>query len=149
MCNSEFRDKNPKDALDYLDQLVENAQHQDTVGTFELTNKLQPSPSSRGTYNLWEDHDLQEKFASLVRKVEALENKKSDQVKFVQEIACDVCSSNNHFTQDCPIMLALKECLHDQANVINTFNKSNPYSQTYNHGWRDHPNFSWRNNNNT
>ena len=25
---------------------------------------------------------------------------------------------------------------------------SNPYSQTYNPGWRNHPNFSWRNNNN-
>ena len=90
--------KNPEDALDYLDQLVENAQHWDTVGTFELTNKPQPSPSSGGIYNLSEDHDLQAKFASLVRKVEALENKKSDQVKSIQEIACDVCSSNDHFT---------------------------------------------------
>ena len=76
MCNGEFRDKNPEDALDYLDQLAENAQHWDTVGTFELTNKPQPSPSSGGIYNLREDHDLQGKFASLVRKVEALENKK-------------------------------------------------------------------------
>ena len=38
--------------------------------------------------------------------------------------------------------------MHDQANVINTFNKPNPYSQTYNPGWRNHPNFNWRNNNN-
>ena len=67
MCNGEFKDKNPEDALDYLDQLAENAQHWDTVGTFELTNKPQPSPSSGGIYNLREDHDLQAKFASLVR----------------------------------------------------------------------------------
>ena len=45
-------------------------------------------------------------------------------------------------------MPALKECLHDQANAINNFNKSNPYSQTYNLGWINHLNFSWRNNNN-
>ena len=132
MCNGEFRDKNPEDALDYLDQLAENAQHWDTVGTFELTNKPQPSPSSGGIYNLREDHDLQEKNFILVRKVEALENKKSDQVKYVQEIAYDVCSSNDHFTQDCPTLLALKECLHDQANAINSFNKPNLYLQTYN-----------------
>ncbi|KAK9208748.1 hypothetical protein WN944_001108 [Citrus x changshan-huyou] len=148
MCNGEFKDKNPEDALDYPDQLAKNAQHWDTIETFELTNKPQPSPSSGGIYNLREDHDLQVKFASLVRKVEVLENKKSDQIKSVQEIAGDVCSSNDHFTQDCPTLPALKECLHDQANAINTFNKPNPYSQTYNPGWRNHPNFSWRNNNN-
>ena len=68
MCNGEFRDKNPEDALDYLEQLAENAQHWDTVGTFELTNKPQSSPSSGGIHNLREDHDLQEKFASLVSK---------------------------------------------------------------------------------
>ena len=36
MCNGEFRDKNHEDALDYLDQLAENAQHWDTIGTFKL-----------------------------------------------------------------------------------------------------------------
>ena len=38
--------------------------------------------------------------------------------------------------------------MHDQANVINSFNKSNPYSHTYDRSWRNYPNFSWRNNNN-
>ena len=143
MCNCEFMDKNLEDALDYLNQLAENAQHWDIIETFELTNKQQSSPSSGGIYNLRDDHDLQAKFASLVRKVEGFENKKSDQVKFVQEIACNVCSSNNdHFTQDCPTLPALKKCLHEQANAINTFNKPNPYSQTYNSDWRNHPNFS-------
>ena len=99
-----------------------------------MTNKQQPSPSSEGIHNLKEERDLQEKFASLVSKVEALEHKKSDQVKSVQEIACNICNSNDHFTQECPTLPALKECLNDQANVINTFNKPNPYSQTYNPG---------------
>ena len=98
MCNGEFRDKNPEYALDYLDQLAENAQHWDTVETFELTNKPHPSPFSRGIYNLREDHDLQSKFTSLPRKVEAFENKKNDLVKYVQEMTCDVCSSNDQFT---------------------------------------------------
>ena len=38
MCTGEFKDKNPN-ALDYLDKLAQNAQHWDTVRTFELTNK--------------------------------------------------------------------------------------------------------------
>ena len=34
----------------------------------------------------------------------------------------------------------------DQANAIGVMRKPsnyNPYSNTYNLGWRDHPNFSW------
>ncbi|KAL2505712.1 reverse transcriptase [Abeliophyllum distichum] len=33
----------------------------------------------------------------------------------------------------------------DQANALNMMRKPpyNPYSNTYNLGWRDHPNFSW------
>ena len=34
----------------------------------------------------------------------------------------------------------------DQANAIGVMRKPsnyNPYSNTYNPGWRDHPNFSW------
>ena len=49
-CNGEFRNKNLEDALDYLDQLAENAHHWDMIRTFELTNKPQPSPSSGGLH---------------------------------------------------------------------------------------------------
>jgi hypothetical protein len=41
-------------------------------------------------YNLREDHDLQAKFASLARKVEALELKKSGKIKYVQEIVSNL-----------------------------------------------------------
>ena len=34
----------------------------------------------------------------------------------------------------------------DQANAIA---QNNPYSSTYNPGWRNHPNFSWSNPNNS
>jgi hypothetical protein len=50
-------------------------------------------------YNLREDHDLQAKFASLARKVEALELKKSSQLKSVQEIMCQICETNEHSNQ--------------------------------------------------
>ena len=47
-------------------------------------------------HNLREDHDFQAKFASLARKVEALESKKNDHVKSVQNISCYVCDSTDH-----------------------------------------------------
>ena len=35
----------------------------------------------------------------------------------------------------------------EQLNAFNNFqrNQRNPYSNTYNPGWRNHPNFSWSN----
>ena len=85
-------------------------------------------------YNLREDHDLQAKFASLARKVEALELKKSDQL---------ICSRLSNFA-------FFKECLHEQAHALNSLQRPNhnPYSQTYNPGWRNHPNFNWKSDNN-
>ncbi|XP_073290374.1 uncharacterized protein [Primulina huaijiensis] len=42
-----------------------------------------------------------------------------------------------------------RKCLHEQANVLNNLKRPNfePFSQSYNPGWRNHPNFSWRNDN--
>jgi len=52
-------------------------------------------------YNLKEDHDFQAKFASLTRKIKALELKKIGQLKYVQEIMCQICETNEHSTNDC------------------------------------------------
>ncbi|GFY96805.1 hypothetical protein Acr_11g0011110 [Actinidia rufa] len=41
----------------------------------------------------------------------------------------------------------IKEALHGQVNAIGHYGQGarNPYSNTYNPGWRDHPNFGWCN----
>ena len=150
MCNGTFEDKDPNEAMEYLDLLAENAQNWDTTGTYEAPSKTQPHTSSGGMHNLREDHDLQAKFASLARKVEALELKKSGQLKSVQDIVCQICETNEHATNDCPTLPSFKECLHEQAHALNSFQRPNhnPYSQTYNPGWRNHPNFSWKSDNN-
>ena len=81
MCNGTFEDKDPNEAMEYLDLLAENAQNWDTTGTYEAPSKTQPRTSSGGMYNLRKDHDLQVKFASLARKVEALELRKNWSIK--------------------------------------------------------------------
>jgi hypothetical protein len=72
-------------------------------------------------YNLREDHDLQAKFASLARKVDTLELKKSGQLKSVQEIVCQICETNEHSTNDYLNFPSFKECLHEQASALNSF----------------------------
>jgi len=76
-------------------------------------------------YNLREDHDLQAKFASLARKVEALELKKSGQLKSIQDIMCQICETNEHSTNDCPTLPSFKECLHKQTHVLKCFQRPN------------------------
>ena len=93
MCSGTFEDKDLNEAMEYLDLLAENW---DTTGTYEAPSKTQPHTSSGGMYNLRKDHDLQAKVASLARKVEALELKKSGQLKSVQDTMCQICKTNEH-----------------------------------------------------
>ncbi|KAL3597140.1 hypothetical protein D5086_008777 [Populus alba] len=116
MCNGTFENKDPNEAMEYLDLLAENAQNWDTTA----------------------------------RKVEALELKKSGQLKSIQDIECQICETNEHSANDCPTLPSFKECLYEQAHALNSFQRlnHNPYSQTYNPGWRNHPNFSWKSDSN-
>ena len=95
-------------------------------------------------HNLREDHDLQAKFASLARKVEALELKKIGQLKSIQDIVCQIYEINEHSKNDRLTLPSFRECLYEQAHALNSFQRPNhnPYLQIYNPGWRNHPNFS-------
>ena len=59
--------------------------------------------------------------------------------------ACGICAASNHPTDMCP---TLQEDSHEHINAIRGFlgqpqRRYDPYSNTYNPGWRDHPNFSY------
>jgi hypothetical protein len=60
--------------------------------------------------------------------------------------SCSICASPMHQAQNCPSMTVYTEM--EQVNAFNNFQKppSGPYSETYNPGWRNHPNFSWKQN---
>ncbi|KAI5338677.1 hypothetical protein L3X38_017949 [Prunus dulcis] len=47
-------------------------------------------------------------------------------------------------------IMAYPEFVQEQVNPMNSYNqraRNDPFSNTYNPGWRDHPNLSWKNNN--
>jgi hypothetical protein len=33
---------------------------------------------------------------------------------------CQICETNEHSTNDCPTLSSFKECLHEQANALNS-----------------------------
>ncbi|KAL0333052.1 UNVERIFIED_CONTAM: hypothetical protein Scaly_2206700 [Sesamum calycinum] len=61
--------------------------------------------------------------------------------------ACGICTSSGHFTDACP---TLQEEPTMHANVVGGFTGPSqrgydPFSNTYNPGWRDHPNLRYGN----
>ncbi|XP_051150176.1 uncharacterized protein LOC127264717 [Andrographis paniculata] len=93
------------------------------------------------------DHAIQSmqqqlsKLTSFVRKIVVENSNPSVQVK-----ACEICTSAGHPTDACPTLQ--EEC----AVYVNTANYGmnrppvyNLYSNTYNPGWRDHPNLRYGN----
>ncbi|XP_075483699.1 uncharacterized protein LOC142523855 [Primulina tabacum] len=74
-----------------------------------------------------------------------LENLVVGQVQQVK--ACGICMMVGHSTYMCPI---LQEDPPQQVNSIDGFpgqpqRRYDPYSNSFNPGWKDHPNFSYRN----
>ncbi|KAM1420916.1 hypothetical protein ACFX2I_003229 [Malus domestica] len=65
----------------------------------------------------------------------------------VQSVAsCGVCSIHGHLTDKCPQLIENGEW--ESANVVGFGSqnqpKCEPFSNTYNPSWKDHPNFKWR-----
>ncbi|XP_059458327.1 uncharacterized protein LOC132187923 [Corylus avellana] len=82
---------------------------------------------------------------ALTKKVDALAMSKSinDDNAFNVD-SCSICASPLHLTQNCSSLLALAEYPMEQVNAFNDYQKQSngPYSETYNPGWRNHPNLS-------
>lgn len=66
-----------------------------------------------------------------------MENKTQASAQAAQVIPCDFCGSN-HSWEQCLLQF-------ETANFVGNYNRSqnNPYSNIYNPGWRNHPNFGW------
>ncbi|PIN19322.1 hypothetical protein CDL12_08003 [Handroanthus impetiginosus] len=80
---------------------------------------------------------LEHQISNLTSLVQQLVTGKVQQVK-----ACGICANIGHPTNMCP---TLQEDSYEHANAVGGFpgpsqRKYDPYSNTYNPGWRDHPN---------
>ncbi|KAG9454314.1 hypothetical protein H6P81_007218 [Aristolochia fimbriata] len=85
---------------------------------------------------------------ALQAQVESLTNQlsKFHTPSLVAQI-CDMCGGG-HPNHECQTGNVQAVNSLDQANYVSNFRRSNdPYNNTYNPGWKSHPNFSWSNNN--
>jgi hypothetical protein len=65
------------------------------------------------------------------------------QVPTPQE-ACSFCSNPSHQAKDCSLIGQFSEVPPEQVNAAFSRPVNDPYSNSYNPGWRNQPNFLWR-----
>jgi len=61
--------------------------------------------------------------------------------------SCEICGSINHLTENCQVGSPFVQNTSDQVNYVDNFNPrptNDLFSNTYNLGWRNHLNFSYR-----
>ncbi|KAM2151482.1 hypothetical protein ACFX1R_045923 [Malus domestica] len=86
--------------------------------------------------------ELQNQMANLTTLLSQVVEKPKEQ----SVTACGVCSMNGHLKDKCPQLIENRGW--ESANVVGFGSqnqlRNDPFSNTYNPGWRDHPNFKWR-----
>ncbi|CAL2266116.1 unnamed protein product [Prunus armeniaca] len=65
-----------------------------------------------------------------------------------QAQVCAVCANPGHPTESCPSLYGDGEEMAQAHNMQQQKPRNDPFSNTYNPGWRQHPNFGWKNNQN-
>ncbi|XP_071940068.1 uncharacterized protein [Coffea arabica] len=122
--------KTPREAWELIEAMAENSQQ---FG-FRESN-----PPRR--VNEVETSSLQQQLSELTSVVRQLAMRDAPRVK-----VCGICTSMDHCTDSCPI---LQEDGAEQVNMAGDVpaprRQYDPYSNTYNPGWRDHPNLSYGN----
>ncbi|CAN6547738.1 unnamed protein product [Malus baccata var. baccata] len=128
-------DKTPTAAKMLIANRALNAQQYEGVGQRSMPRQHQVNEVSAIT-------ELQNQMANLTTLLsQVVEGPKVKPVA-----SCGVCSMQNHPTDKCPQLI--KNGGWETLNAVGYGNqyqsRGDPFSNTYNPGWRDHPNFNWR-----
>ncbi|CAN6700765.1 unnamed protein product [Malus baccata var. baccata] len=128
-------DKTPTAAKTLISNRALNAQQYEGVGQRSNPRPHQVNEVSAIT-------ELQNQMANLTTLLsQVVEGPK------VKNVAtCGVCSMQGHLTDKCPQLI--ENGGWETLNAVGFGNqyqpRNDPFSNTYNPGWRDHPNFKWR-----
>ena len=151
MCRGDFMNKNPDEAFQFLDYVVEVSRSwEEPIVKEPPRDRTMNRARASGVYTLPEGLDIQAKFATVMRRLDDLEAKGVQEVQIVNDGVtqlCLICKSTEHGVQSCLTLPTVQDMFMEQANALGTYKQyssNSPYSNTYNPGWRNHPNLSWK-----
>ncbi|CAN6678252.1 unnamed protein product [Malus baccata var. baccata] len=111
-----------------------NAQQYEGVG--------QRGPPRQQVHEVSSTSDIHSQLANLTSIVSQM----AEGMRVQGPMVCGVCSIQGHASEKCPQLI--ENGGWESANAIGFQGqnqpRNDPYSNTYNPGWRDHPNFKWR-----
>ncbi|KAK8625746.1 hypothetical protein V6N13_056907 [Hibiscus sabdariffa] len=125
-ANGTLLDKPPRESLEILNKLAQN--------------DYQHPTSRRGPTQLDSSDTILAQIASLTNMIMNMHKQSHIQEVKALDAFCELCG-NNHDTSECGQNV-------ESSCYVGNYNK-NTMSNTYNPAWRNHPNFSWKNQNNT
>ncbi|XP_040369382.1 uncharacterized protein LOC121051265 [Rosa chinensis] len=163
-CQGSFMEKNEIEAESVLDSLAESSQLYDNQSDrrpVKEANVILKDQHRRG--GMYEMDSPNTQMQIELKRIEANMNKKLDLIlntqgnreqlqpmssKMVEQV-CLICENDQHETMLCPRGGALQVDM-EQCNQVGfqPRPRNDPYSNTYNPGWRNHPNFGWGGNQN-
>ncbi|CAN6576835.1 unnamed protein product [Malus baccata var. baccata] len=127
-------DKTPMAAKILISNRALNAQQYEGVG--------QRGPPRHQVHEVSSTSDLHSQLANL----NSIVSQMAEGIKMQGPVVCGVCSIQGHVSKKCPQLI--ENGGWESANAIGfqsqNQSRHDPYSNTYNPGWRDHPNFKWR-----
>ncbi|XP_028946791.1 uncharacterized protein [Malus domestica] len=128
--------KSAREAFELFDMMASESQQwteeqTQKRGVFEIS---QSSPNVSAQIAKMEKN-FNAKFAALMQ-VSSMPN--------AQKV-CIICSETTHDITQCPNKDSYPELVQEHVNMVNNFirPRSDPYSNTYNPEWKNHPNLSW------
>ncbi|CAN6587152.1 unnamed protein product [Malus baccata var. baccata] len=127
-------DKTPMAAKILISNRALNAQQYEGVG--------QRGPPRHQVHKVSSTPDIHSQLANLTSIVSQM----AEGMKMQGPIVCGVCSIQGHASEKCPQLIENGgwESAHAIGFQGQNQPRNDPYSNTYNPGWRDHPNFKWR-----
>ncbi|KAL4281894.1 hypothetical protein GQ457_03G020300 [Hibiscus cannabinus] len=129
-ANGTLLDKSLEEAFDILDRVASN--------DYQFpTTRLGAGRRAPGMLDVDANDSVSAQLSAITHMLKNLQ--KPTDVRDAKAVSCVHCEGKHH-ANDCPTM-------YESANYVGNYNRNatNPYSNTYNPGWRQHPNFSWGN----
>jgi hypothetical protein len=129
-----------------LDKLANNSQQWDFAS---CQDKSARNPKKGGIHELKGKTELNLRMDVIVKRLDALNvGQPINAANTFNVESCSFYASPMHLAQSCSSMPIFFKQAMEQVNAFNDFQKQSngPYSETYNPGWRNHPNFSWKQN---
>uniref|UniRef100_A0A2N9FD69 Retrotransposon gag domain-containing protein n=1 Tax=Fagus sylvatica TaxID=28930 RepID=A0A2N9FD69_FAGSY len=126
-CGGGFLQKEPEDAMDYLDEIVENSNTWNGPSPLDSTDRNRSNTTTSGgsVFRLREEDNMNAKISLLTKEIEALKLKGSRGVNDVYREdpmeACRICQEIDHTTSTCKSLSQFLNVPEEQTiKVVNT-----------------------------